>query len=326
MNTLRFSYKEYIYFIESTKLKIGRENNSDDCYILYDSMKNDFKLKCIKHCRRRSDSDYLIKLNWSYNKNGVSLDVHIPKGSIVIGAINDNIIYEGDILNKNIDYGEDIVLKIKNKSTGKYDDIHISPKKDVNVDKSDDELKNNLVGPYENTKITQTGAEELDEQDNLMSILDKLSNVEKIGRGGFRSVYDISEANIDFLHKKDGNIIKVAMHKRSLKQNRREVQTWQTVKGTDLEKYFCPITNFGSDYTFIVMKKAKVFNDLEEKEDKNYEEWARKSDDIQSMINKFSRISSYDIAYDNIGKYNGNYVLIDYPFGANLDHKNLNKK
>lgn len=188
-------------------------------------MKNDFKLKCIKHCRRRSDSDYLIKLNWSYNKNGVSLDVHIPKGSIVIGAINDNIIYEGDILNKNIDYGEDIVLKIKNKSTGKYDDIHISPKRDVNVDKSDDELKNNLVGPYENTKITQTGAEELDEQDNLMSILDKLSNVEKIGRGGFRSVYDISEVNIDFLHKKDGNIIKVAMHKRSLKQNRREVQT-----------------------------------------------------------------------------------------------------
>lgn len=325
MKALRLFYKEYIYFIESTSLKIGREEGNDSCYVLYDGTRNKLNLKCIKHSRERSQSEYIIKLNWVYNETGITLDVHIPEGSIIVGAINDNVIYEGNIFQKDIKYNKDITLKIKNKSTQKYDSISLCPKKDINIDKSDDELKSNLVGPYENEKITQKGAEDIDEKNNLLSILNKLNSVQKVGRGGFRSVYNISNADIDFLHEADGDIIKVAMYQKSLEQNKREVQTWQTVKGTDLEKYFCPITNFGPNYKYVIMKKARDFTNVENKKD-NYEKWSTKSDDLESMVNKFSKLSTYDISYDNIGEYNGNYVLIDYPFGANLEYENLNKK
>lgn len=320
MKVIRVSKGKYIYFIESTSLKIGQMDEKNQ-YVLYDGMKKDFKLGCTRHCRSSLSSDYLLELDWEYTDNGVSLSTYIPKGSIIVGAINEYVINQGSRHNINIDYSDDTVLRVKRSNQKEYDKIHISPIKNIDVDKTDKELENNIVGPYKDEKITQTGAEELDEIDNLRNILYKSDNAIRIGRGAGREAYDISECNIRFLDDKDGNIIKVAINEDAVKYNKRELQTWQTAKGTKLEEYFCPITNFGSDHKYIVMEKAKVFDefDISETDDDLFDKWSKWSDKLEENINKHTSLPTRDICYDNIGIYNDRHVLIDYPFGGFIE-------
>jgi len=224
--------------------------------------------------------------------------------------------------NINIDYSENITLRLKRKKRKRYDKIVILPIEDIDIDKKDSDLESNIVGSYKDKKTKQTGAEELDEIDNLRNILDKSDNAVYIGRGAGREVYNISDCNIRSLHKQDGDIIKVAISEDSVEDNRRELQTWQTVKGTKLEQYFCPITNFGSNHRYIVMEKAQVFDEFDTTKigDDLFDRWVKWSDELDDKISKNTSLPTRDISYDNIGIYNGRQVLVDYPFGADIEN------
>lgn len=319
MRAIRFSKDKYIYFVESTSLKIGQVDKEQ--YVLYNGMRRDFKLGCVKYCSDNLSSDYLIELEWNYGESDVSLDIYIPQKSLIVGAVNEDVIYQGSKYNINIDYSENITLRLKRKKRKRYDKIVISPIEDIDIDKKDSDLESNIVGSYKDKKTKQTGAEELDEIDNLRNILDKSDNAVYIGRGAGREVYNISDCNIRSLHKQDGDIIKVAISEDSIEDNRRELQTWQTVKGTELEQYFCPITNFGSNHRYIVMEKAQVFDEFDTTKigDDLFDRWVKWSDELDDKISKNTSLPTRDISYDNIGIYNGRQVLVDYPFGADIE-------
>jgi hypothetical protein len=101
-------------------------------------------------------------------------------------------------------------------------------------------------------------------------------------------------------------VLKVARKDMAVSQNHKELRTWRRVEGTDLEKYFCPIVIDASDmesYRYLVMEAAE---ETQVPRDKRLE-FMNAIDILGIPLDDFSQ--------GNLGYYNGNLVVIDYPAG-----------
>lgn len=169
-------------------------------------------------------------------------------------------------------------------------------------------------------------------EDKVQDMFHKDPNTIDINSGCSRSIFKINDTSkYNFIDESDGCIIKVDQSGDIEQENMKEIQAWQAVKGTELEKYFCSITNIGKNHSYIVMKKADVMTDQSEKslfkekadiiknrlEDKTKlpDDFERGEDDTP----KSCLIYQWDINARNVGILNDRPVLIDYPFGARVN-------
>lgn len=188
-------------------------------------------------------------------------------------------------------------------------------------DYSEDDIRDSLEYMYSKNNgknietIKKDGLYSLDI--NILLNLDKLAGIDKIGSGGYRRVFNITD-NISNLNSNNikGEIVKVALNRDGIKTNKREFQTWQAVKGTELEQYFCPITNRGPNYRYIIMKDASKDRELTDDQVNEFKSIIKQY--ISEDIVDIPGIHKLDIRSSNIGTYNGQKVLIDYPYGGSL--------
>lgn len=140
--------------------------------------------------------------------------------------------------------------------------------------------------------------------------------------GVHRDVYRINSSKFDNSYMSyKGRIVKID---KNLEANTSEVQTWQYVKGTKFEKFFCPIRDMSRDKRIIVMDKVDVL-------DWGSNKGREIADEIKEIIKEDMDLHSQNIKQDhgldihakNIGYHNdyGRYVLIDYPWGAYFDQE-----
>ena len=129
-------------------------------------------------------------------------------------------------------------------------------------------------------------------------------DLEPIGSGKSRHVYKIISDR--FGPTNHGDVVKFAKSEEDKKTNRREMQTWMAVQGTEVDNYFCPIVDRDSDYRWIMMKFARPVDS-----------------DGMSHGFSFELENKLDVDIDahrtNIGEHTtrGN-VLIDYPLGGKV--------
>jgi serine/threonine protein kinase len=145
--------------------------------------------------------------------------------------------------------------------------------------------------------------------------LDDIKGLERLGIGTARMVYRIKTDRYGSKYK--GKVVKKAIptpDNSAKKDNKREVQTWMTVKGNEnMVKHFCPIREFAQDYSWLVMDYAKPvkFSGIRSK---------KKKHEIKKLIKFIREQKDLDIDNknkDNIGMHKElGIVLIDYPYGA----------
>lgn len=153
----------------------------------------------------------------------------------------------------------------------------------------------------------------------LKQLFDSIDGIEEIedGRGVTRKAYEIQDGSgIDMVGFEHGNVVKVALDKQGAKANEREFQAWQVVKQKPkLKKYFCPLIHHGCNFKYVVMEYAEPFKN---KRDLNiidrFEREIRRNVDNEKIDTPVSQ--GLDIYKDNVGRYEGRVVLIDYPYGG----------
>lgn len=218
-------------------------------------------------------------------------------------------------------------IVIGNEDQREYIYLESIKRKTDNINQN--KYKNDLLEPYENKTIGNYLNKDINDLSNIVNILQKSESARYLGKGGSRIVFKIKDkSDFGFLKDYDGSIIKVARYNHNIHTNRRENQTWQGVKGTQIEKYFCPITNHGPEHKYIVMREAKCVRDRSEKYKKmadhisnNIKKSIKIPEEFEYDPNKYDLLESmirydYDVTADNIGEYKDRCVLVDYPFGA----------
>lgn len=151
---------------------------------------------------------------------------------------------------------------------------------------------------------------------DLMDSIDGITEIED-GRGVMRKAYEVVDGSeIDLIGFKEGNVIKVALNQKGRKANRREFQAWQVVnQKPELRQYFCPLIHHGCSFKYVVMEYAEPFRNKRDVNiiDRFQNEIERNVDNdmIDAPVSQ-----GLDIYEDNVGKYEGRIVLIDYPYGG----------
>lgn len=195
-----------------------------------------------------------------------------------------------------------------------------------------------LLNPVNET----SGTNNLSNIEQLMNNLNKDPTVQTINDGASRVVYYVPDkSDFDFFDSSDGGILKLARSDSSADENRKEFQTWQAVEDTEIEEYFCPISNMAQNHSAIVMDKV----DVEKTSSGNFSSNANRikevlsrkvefddsdqislDDDINDEFTNKSQLTyQFDINSKNIGIHSDyGYVLIDYPFGARVNIINNN--
>lgn len=237
------------------------------------------------------------------------------------------------------------------------DDTHIKPGSEYNIDMSrsdsieytiiydkkrfsnqikNDEIKTsdiedkNIIDlfnePYNhNSKSNKYYSLESDSDkevhNNDLSIMNRIDNVEGINlisSGSSRKVFRIKNSdclNISKSYK--GCVLKVARDSLGINVNKHEFQAWQNLKSTKLEKYFCPILDRGQSHKYLIMEFAKCIDNSDFSIDSEFEDFKHK---LNNTIEESSlKYGSLDISKSNIGMYNGNLVMIDYPYGGKIN-------
>lgn len=158
----------------------------------------------------------------------------------------------------------------------------------------------------------------------VISDADKINYLSNIGSGSFRVAYEILDSQkLDINMRNENIILKVSKNMDGVKSNKREFQTWQAVKGTELEEYFCPVYNRGSEFKYIVMEKVDDLTGIDNSKcteiAKNLREDIKDKIDTENIDPPI--VNDLDIYTNNIGiKENGDYVLIDYPYGGSFEY------
>lgn len=116
-----------------------------------------------------------------------------------------------------------------------------------------------------------------------------------------RNVYRINTDKYGMEHK--GRLIKIAPSTSKENENRWETQVWKAARGTSAEKYLCPIRTVANDYSYIIMADGNVNTTVGEKI------FESMNQTLEAELGRSSNVSK-----DNIGRYNGNVVLFDYPW------------
>lgn len=318
---VRLKIQDSIYYLDDGQISIYKENQ-DHCIIEQKSKKRkNYQIEVIGKLDQEGNPPIYI----DRQKDNIELYINENRSF-------DIYCYTGEeILNGGIN-----LLDIPKKKSSivigngeRKEHIYLESVKKENKDDDNKKYKNDLLNPYENKNIGTYLNSDIDDLGNIVNILQKSESARYLEKGGSRIVFKIkNKSDFDFLKDSDGSIIKVARNDHNISTNRRENQTWQAVRGTEIGKYFCPITNHGPEHKYIVMEEANGVKD----QSKEYQEIANristnikqsikkpggfeydpvKHDLIESMI-----LYDYDITADNVGKYKDRYVLVDYPFGA----------
>lgn len=144
------------------------------------------------------------------------------------------------------------------------------------------------------------------------SIDEDTDGLEFLEKGRHREAYRITSDR--FGKRNRGRVLKFGVSEVGCRANQHEFETWMVVKSTNLRKYFCPIRNKSSDYSYIIMDFAETLEKF--------------SDDVNEFIHGFSsdvtidgiRLNNQggtDINHSNLGRHEDlGVVLIDYPFGG----------
>lgn len=333
------------YNLYNSSLGIYYDQDLDLNYIKCRGERIEFEDK--KHILKAHNNDFApIQIEYNGDKN---IKLYVGT-SIKLGSIRCNL------RNKNLSYGMNTIKYNKLRESKGNNFIFVQAKKTNStpenitsesiritlsaIEKKQDECKksekykNDLIHTYSDKNIGSSINSDIRDYSRIKNLLIKNPNVTELCCGGSRTVFKIQDnSEFEFMSEKDGCILKLSKDKGkkyAVDANKLEVQTWQAVRGTDLEKYFCPITNIGPNHKYIVMKEAKVKKD---NDDKNYDSIASEikenidnKTDIPDDLNiddeekSRSRLSyNYDIRPINVGIHNGNPVLIDYPFGAKVN-------
>lgn len=137
-------------------------------------------------------------------------------------------------------------------------------------------------------------------------------------KGSYRKVYRIVGDIEDTTNYKNC-VLKYAKNEQGKLENTREFQTWQAIKGTKIEKYFCPIKNTSPKNDFIIMEYAQTDNCSPSDASSLREE-------LRNELNTYNvdRPNGADIGSRNIGYYppRDRLVLIDYSWGLTLIYPN----
>lgn len=318
---VRLRIRDSIYYLDNGQISIYRKN-PEYCIIeqKFKKIKN-YQIEVIDKIDKEGNPPLYI------DRKGDNIEVYINKNRNF-----DIYCYTGtEKLNSGVNFleipEEESRIVIGNENKKEY--IYLESIKHENGDNSSKEYKNDLLNPYEDKSIGTYLNSDIDELSNIVNLLQKSKSARYLEKGGSRIVFKITDKSaFDFLKYSDGSIIKVARNYHNISTNRLENQTWQAVKGTKLEKYFCPITNHGPDHKYIVMREASNVENENEKYktiandmSKEVNKYIKKPENFDYNPNDYELFESmilynYDITADNIGKYNGRYVLIDYPFGA----------
>lgn len=123
----------------------------------------------------------------------------------------------------------------------------------------------------------------------------------QLGWGISRIAFEIQMGELQ------GKVLKMARQNSTIHENKHEIEVWKHVRGTTVEKYFCPIDLPNSDtqnYRYIVMEYAQQHN-------------TQKGEEMAEEVREATDVNPVDIGGRNIGFYNGNPVFIDYPWGVN---------
>lgn len=320
---------EYM-FRQGSHIKLYSENNTN--YLEY-NMK---KYKLNDRYNLPSKNNTCIKIKSKINDE-IIINVSDNIDYAVSFSYQDDTIYPGQSKSKFLPGTEETTIYVHKIS--KYSENNIQIKfvgdyveEDV-VDVDDEEIENQFKRMYEsdtcikthnsNNTISNNDKKYYTDIDILFNA-SKLDCLSKIGDGSFRNVYEVlNEGKLDINIKNNKYVLKVAKNKNGIKSNKREFQTWQAVKGTELEQHFCPIFDRGPEYKYIIMKKVQDLTDS------NSDNSSTIVDNLRSTItDKIDKeqidpplIDEFDIFSSNVGvDDNNNYVIIDYPYGANFEH------
>lgn len=154
----------------------------------------------------------------------------------------------------------------------------------------------------------------LDIAGELERVINSVRNehLTKIGSGLNRNVYRINTDKFGDQYK--GKVVKYAQRKSTIQDNRREFQTWMSVKGTRLEEKFCPIRDRSQNFEFLIMDYARP--------DSTYKRGG--IEDTQEKIENEFKLGDgiHDLHDANFG-YHDKYglVVIDYPWGGDFVHE-----
>lgn len=199
------------------------------------------------------------------------------------------------------------------------DIIYFSTAKDEN--QSENYEKIDEVNAYTDMSKFDTDSEDLSDTKRIKNIIAKNDKTTRLDSGSSRVVFAANGTDIGFIDNNEKCVIKIAYN--SMKyENMQEIQTWQSVKNTEIGKYFCPITNIGPNHEYIVMKKAYVLND--DKNEYTEKDYKKAANTILSVFKEHSEESFYrDIYPYNVGFMDDrdNPVIVDYTWGG----VNINK-
>lgn len=310
MDKLKFAFEDKLYYLEEgDTLGFYCDYDEYDKYVVYNGKR--YHLTTYNWFGKRRGGKCPIRFTYENETLNITLsenaDNILDMGDYIIRP-NNHVNYD---INKNNSFNM-YVAESEDSPCGFVLDIDVVDSKSVN-----NNIDKNKLKTYNNEKYNGS-----DNKKEIDYILTKELGAEVIGEGSYRTAYDISNIDPEFLQDKDGDIIKVAKEKES---NRSEVQTYQVIKGTELERFFCPITNIGPDHKYIVMEKA----DMSVGEIKDVvEEYPAIDSNLKDPVNIIKKILQTaivdpygevgDIRDDNIGYYKGDLVVLDYQFGGGI--------
>lgn len=316
---LRIQINNSVYFLEDGEsCYIYCEHKSLDRFIVKDNKK--YAINTSAWFGDKEQNKYPIKFTYINDE----IKIRLEEFAISYININNYTIPPGESSVYNIDDDSFLKIKITESSEQIYPALDV--KFDyVNYDKENSGSGKDLLNPYkDNDNLNNKKFEDIDDITKIEYTLSRKLGANQIDAGVFRTVYDISDVDLSFHIESDGDIIKLAKDERSIDANKKETQTYQAVKGTEIEKFFCPITNIGPDHKYIVMKKAQISDNEINSVSENYtaigehKTYVGLIEDILNTAIIDPNGSVSDICEKNLGEYKGRNVIIDYQFGGNI--------
>lgn len=116
-----------------------------------------------------------------------------------------------------------------------------------------------------------------------------------LGSGVYRQTYDLG-THVLKIEKCSGD---------AGDANRTEIETWERVEGTDMERFFCPIVASAPDYSWLIMERCDIFADDASSEEDSI---------VESVRTRCERFGIADLHPGNIGRLeeSGRWVVTDY--------------
>lgn len=276
-------------------------------------------------------SDYYIGMRDSDSKNN-SRNYHYPisfKYNINYDLIvdishnfNAKLIKDSKIINTKSEIKFDLIKDDKINLTIRNQDSEIkcSIKKDVIEEKNTNnesvrKIFNESNGINSNKYYNLRSDKDSEIYNNNLSIMKqihKIDGVNFISNGSSRKVFRLDNTNNIHLNDSyNGDVIKVAKDSVCADVNSYEYKTWKTVKSSNISKLFCPVVECDQNNRYLIMKYAERTGD-----DVPESQFNTLKNKIMDAIDKESlKMNSFDLDKSNVGIYNNNPVLIDYPYG-----------